>query len=88
MEKKQQKIARQEVTIDSKVLVRFPSGEIVPYTIVDPNRMDPNHGIISCDSPLGKALLGNKKGAEVIYTVENRVIRVSIVYVYPKTKNT
>mgnify|MGYP003303083661 CR=1 FL=1 len=65
------------VTIGCKVTVADASGRAMPaYRIVGSQESDPMHGIISEESPFGKALLGAKEGDTV--TVE--APRGSIVY--------
>ena len=69
------------VTIGCKVTVADASGrEMPPYSIVGSQEADPMHGIISEDSPFGKALLGAKVGDSV--TVE--APRGSVVYTLKK----
>jgi transcription elongation factor GreB len=41
-------------------------GEIVTYRLVGPDEFDVAKGLISMDSPVGRALLGKKPGDEVI----------------------
>ena len=65
------------VSIGCKVTVADANGrEMPPYRIVGSQESDPMHGIISEESPFGKALLGAKEGDTV--TVE--APRGSIVY--------
>ena len=64
-------------TIGCKVTVADATGKALPaYRIVGSQESDPMHGIISEESPFGKALLGAKEGDTV--TVE--APRGSIVY--------
>ena len=57
------------VTIGCKVTVVDKNGKAMPaYKIVGSQEADPMHGIISEESPFGKALLGAKEGDAV--TVE------------------
>ena len=57
------------VTIGSLVTVVNAAGrEMPPYRIVGSQEADPMHGIISEESPFGKAFLGKKEGDTV--TVE------------------
>ena len=57
------------VTIGCKVTVADASGKTMPaYKIVGSQEADPMHGIISEESPFGKALIGAKEGDTV--TVE------------------
>ena len=54
------------VTIGCKVTVADASGKTMPaYKIVGSQEADPMHGIISEESPFGKALLGAKEGDTV-----------------------
>ena len=58
--------ATNEVTIGCKVTVADASGRAMPtYKIVGSQEADPMHGIISEESPFGKALLGAKEGDTV-----------------------
>ena len=69
------------VTIGCKVTVADASGRAMPaYRIVGSQESDPMHGIISEESPFGKALLGAKEGDTV--TVE--APRGAIVYTVTK----
>lgn len=54
----------QEVTIGSTVEV-LVNGETKKYTIVGSTEANPTQALISCDSPLGQALLGAKLNQEV-----------------------
>ena len=57
------------VSIGCKVTVADASGrEMPPYRIVGSQESDPMHGIISEESPFGKALIGKKEGDTI--TVE------------------
>ena len=65
------------VTIGCRVTVADVNGKALPsYRIVGSQESDPMHGIISEESPFGKALIGAKEGDTV--TVE--APRGSIVY--------
>ena len=55
------------VAIGCKVTVKGPAGEAA-YSIVGSQEADPMHGLISEESPFGKALIGAKEGQTV--TVE------------------
>ena len=69
------------VTIGCKVTVADTNGkEVGSYKIVGSQEADPMHGIISEESPFGKALLGTKEGDTV--TVE--APRGAIVYTVTK----
>ena len=65
------------IAIGCKVTVADVNGKTLPaYRIVGSQESDPMHGIISEESPFGKALIGAKEGDRV--TVE--APRGSIVY--------
>ena len=69
------------VTIGCKVTVADSTGkEVGSYKIVGSQEADPMHGIISEESPFGKALVGAKEGDTV--TVE--APRGAIVYTVTK----
>ena len=69
------------VTIGCKVTVADATGKALPaYRIVGSQESDPMHGIISEESPFGKALIGAKEGDTV--TVE--APRGAIVYTVKK----
>ena len=52
-----------EVTIGCTVTVADAAGKTMPaYKIVGSQEADPMHGVISEESPFGKALLGSKEG--------------------------
>ena len=57
------------VTIGSSVTVKNAAGKTMPpYKIVGSQEADPMHGMISEDSPFGKAFIGKKEGDTI--TVE------------------
>jgi transcription elongation factor GreA len=51
----------QIIRIGSKIIVE-KNGETIEYSIVGSTEADPKNNSISCDSPLGQAFLGKKKG--------------------------
>jgi transcription elongation factor GreA len=55
------------VQLGSKVKVRDEYGEET-FTIVGPVEADPKKGLISLESPVGKALLGKTAGEKVKVT--------------------
>ena len=58
---------REGQAIGCKVIVADASGREMPaYKIVGSQEADPMHGIISEESPFGKALLGAKEGDTVV----------------------
>jgi transcription elongation factor GreA len=61
---KESRSSRGTVALGSKVKVKDELGE-TSYTIVGPPEADPAKGLISLESPVGKALLGKAKGDKV-----------------------
>jgi len=73
-------ISTEEVTIGSTVkLLDIELDEIVEYTIVGSAESDPSSNRISNESPVGKALLGQKIGSEVEVSVPDGVIKFKIL---------
>ena len=68
------------VTIGCKVTVADKNGNTMPaYRIVGSQESDPMNGIISEESPFGKALLGNAVGDEVQVEAPAGVLRYRIL---------
>lgn len=53
--------------------------EVEEYRIVGPTEADPQKGRISHESPLGKALIGRKKGETVIFHAPAGTVRFRIL---------
>jgi len=51
--------------IGATVAVKDDDGYESKYTLVDASESDPTNGLISIDSPIGKALLGQSEGVKV-----------------------
>ena len=66
------------VAIGCKVTVKGPAGEAA-YTIVGSQEADPMHGIISEESPFGKALIGAKEGDNVAVEAPQGVITYTVL---------
>ena len=67
------------VTIGCKVTVMDANGKEMPaYKIVGSQEADPMHGIISEESPFGKAFLGAKEGQEVVVEAPFGNIRYTV----------
>lgn len=69
------------VNIGETVLLQSEEGEIEQYTIVGIAEADPANGLISNESPLGRALLGQKEGDEVVVNAPMGKIRYQIITV-------
>lgn len=73
----------QEVSIGSKVLLKdLESGEEIEYTIVGSAEADPANNKISNESPVGKAILGKKKGSVVEVTVPAGILKYEILDIH------
>ena len=57
--------ASDAITIGCTVTVRAKDGKEASYKIVGSQESNPMHGIISEESPFGKALMGAKEGDEI-----------------------
>jgi transcription elongation factor GreA len=66
------------VTVGSTVRVRSESGEELTYTIVGSPEADPLHDRISNESPVGRALLGRRRGDTVTVRAPGGTIRYTI----------
>ncbi len=67
------------VRLGSKVTVTDGDGEREEYTIVGTAEVDPRKGLISNESPVGRALLGRKIGDRVEVVAPAGVIQFDIV---------
>jgi transcription elongation factor GreA len=68
------------VGLGSKVQVKDEFGE-ERFTIVGPVEADPSKGLISLESPVGKALLGHKKGDKVQVTTPGGTSTMTVLAV-------
>jgi transcription elongation factor GreA len=66
------------VTIGSTVRLQDEAGEELTYTIVGSPEADPLHDRISNESPVGRALLGRRRGDRVIVKAPAGTIRYTI----------
>lgn len=68
------------VSIGSKVILRdVEFGENIEYSIVGTAESDPSQNKISNESPVGKAILGKKKGSSVDVSVPAGIIKYKIM---------
>ena len=67
-----------QVTIGCTVTVQGADGKEASYKIVGSQESDPMHGIISEESPFGKAFLGAKEGQEVVVEAPFGNIRYTV----------
>lgn len=61
----EEQVAPDRVKIGSRVTLYNQDGKLEFFTIVGSAEANPNNGKISNESPVGKALLGRKKGSTV-----------------------
>lgn len=69
------------VAVGASVKVSDGDGEAETYAIVGPAEADPLRGMISNESPLGRALLGKRAGDEVEWSSPIGISRLKIVAV-------
>lgn len=68
------------VVVGSKIKVKF-DGEEKYFVIVGPSEANPSAGLISNESPIGRAFIGHKKGDTVEVEVPSGVIEYKIIEV-------
>ena len=66
------------VIIGSTIMLESKAGKR-EYTIVGPAESDPANGFISNETPLGRALMGHKKGDEVEISVPSGKMKYKIL---------
>lgn len=71
----------QAIGVDSRATVRFSPDRIAEFTVALPRDADPGRGVISCESPLGRALMGKRQGDRAEYSVDGRAFQVEILAV-------
>ena len=69
------------VDLGSTVVLRDGHMETETYTIVGSTEADPQNGMISNVSPLGKALLGSKVGEEIEYKTPGGLLNFRVLAV-------
>jgi transcription elongation factor GreA len=67
------------VQLGSRVKVKPADGADMAYTIVGPAEARPTEGLISNESPVGKALLGKRVGDEIQVSVPKGVLRLTVM---------
>lgn len=75
----QTKTKEQRVKIGSRVLIQLDDNRVLSLAIGAYNEGNPDRGIISCDTPLAKAILGRQAGETATYTVGDRIHKAQIV---------
>lgn len=69
------------VKIGKTVKVKMPDSSEKTFTIRHSKEADPAIGIISDECPIGKALVGSRKGDAVTYKVMDRTFTVEVIEV-------
>ena len=69
------------VELGDTVLIQNQDGKIDRYIIVGTAEANPVEGKISCESPVGKALLGKKKGAKVDVRTPAGIMKLQLIEV-------
>jgi transcription elongation factor GreB len=69
---------RDRVYFGAFVTVEEESGESAEYRLVGPDESDPARGLLSIESPLGRALMGRSAGDEVTVRRPRGEVAVSI----------
>jgi transcription elongation factor GreA len=67
-----------KVNVGSKVTIAYDDGEVEEYKIVGSLEADPFENKISNESPIGKAIIGHKKGETVEVSSPNGSFSVTI----------
>ena len=70
-----------EVRVGSTVTIRNVEGRRFTYQLVGPAEAAPGEGRISHESPVGRALLGKKRGDKVLVTAPAGQVEMSVVSV-------
>ena len=73
------KIPTDKVGFGSTVHLKDAQGQTVVYQLVMPEDADPDHGMISTASPIGRALVNREEGDEVNVTTPNGSRRFEVV---------
>jgi transcription elongation factor GreA len=69
------------VELGDTVLIQNQDGKFDRYTIVGTTEANPADGKISCESPVGKALLGKKRGDKVEVHTPSGKVKIQIIEV-------
>jgi transcription elongation factor GreA len=65
------RIPRDKVAFGSTVHLKDSAGATTVYQLVMPEDADPEQGLVSTASPIGRALLNKEEGDEVVVTTPN-----------------
>ncbi len=79
MPRKSREITEKTVEIGDKLIVEFYNGQTLTFTVGGPGEGNPDRGVISCEAPLAKAILGKKQEESAAYTVGEKILTVKII---------
>src|SRR5688572_28600967 len=74
-----EKVPHDRIGFGSTVHLKDPQGQTIIYQLVMPEDADPDKGMISTASPIGRALVNKEEGDEVTVTTPNGTRRFEIV---------
>ena len=69
------------VDLGSTVVVRESDRDAETFTVVGPAEADPLTGLISYESPLGKALMGSKVGDDIEFKAPDGILKFRVLAV-------
>ena len=78
-----EKVPHDKVGFGSTVHLKDPQGQTVIYQLVMPEDADPEMGMISTASPIGRALVNKEEGDEVSVTTPTGMRRFAIIKLVP-----
>ena len=73
------RIPHDKVGFGSTVHLKDPQGQTITYQLVMPEDADPDHGMISTASPIGRARVNKEEGDEVNVSTPNGAKRFEII---------
>jgi transcription elongation factor GreA len=75
----EEKKSGSDIDLGSRIKIKSEKGDVTEYEIVGSQEADPLGGKISNESPMGKAFIGQKKGALVVVDLPVGPIKYEIV---------
>lgn len=73
------RIPHDKVGFGSTVHLKDPNGQVITYQLVMPEDADPELGLISTASPIGRALVNKEEGDEINVSAPNGSRRFEII---------
>ncbi|MCD6423235.1 MAG: transcription elongation factor GreA, partial [Elusimicrobia bacterium] len=75
----EERMSSDKVYLGAKVVLEDKNGTKLEYTIVSPEEADPIEGLISSESPLGKAIIGRKVSDVVEFEAPQGLMELKII---------